>query len=43
VVVRDFTDVSLDECIARDAARTGEDQVGEEAIRAMHRRYLSRS
>jgi len=42
VVVRDFTDVPLEECIARDAARTGDERVGEEAIRAMHRRYLSR-
>ncbi|MEN3304658.1 MAG: hypothetical protein V7603_860 [Micromonosporaceae bacterium] len=38
VVVRDFTDVDVAECVARDAARPV--PVGEEVIRAMWRRYL---
>jgi predicted kinase len=41
VVVRDFTDVPVDECVARDAQRSGEERVGEEAIRGMYRRYLA--
>ena len=32
----------LEECIRRDALRTGDERVGEQAIRAMHRRYLAR-
>jgi predicted kinase len=39
--VHDFTDVPLEECIRRDAERTGDDHVGEEAIRRMHQRYLA--
>lgn len=39
--VHDFTDVPLDECIRRDAERDPQDQVGEEAIRRLHRRYLA--
>ncbi|MGI5244931.1 AAA family ATPase [Dactylosporangium sp. CA-139066] len=39
--VRDFTDVPLDECIRRDALRTGEGHVGEDVIRGMHQRYLA--
>jgi hypothetical protein len=38
-VVRDFTDVPLDVCIARDADR-GPDHVGEAVIRAMWERHL---
>jgi predicted kinase len=38
VVVRDFTDVDVEQCVARDASRP--DPVGEEAIRGMWRRYL---
>jgi predicted kinase len=41
VVFRDFTDVALDECIRRDAARPATEQVGEDVIRAMFQRYLS--
>jgi predicted kinase len=41
VVIRDFTDVPLDTCIARDALRTGDSHVGEDAIRGMHQRYLA--
>jgi len=41
VVVRDFTDVPLEVCIARDAEREGDARVGEAAIRSMHRRYLA--
>jgi predicted kinase len=41
VVVRDFTDVPVDECVARDAQRPGDERVGEEAIRGMYRRYLA--
>ncbi|MFI5889047.1 AAA family ATPase [Actinoplanes sp. NPDC051513] len=39
--VHDFTDVPLEECIRRDAERAETDQVGEEAIRRMHARYLA--
>jgi hypothetical protein len=38
--VHDFTDVPLDECLRRDAARPDEERVGEEAIRRMFARYL---
>jgi predicted kinase len=41
VVVRDFTDVPVEECVTRDAGREPPERVGEEAIRAMWRRYLS--
>ncbi|GAA2705880.1 AAA family ATPase [Micromonospora olivasterospora] len=39
--VHDFTDVPLDECLRRDAARPEADRVGEEAIRRLHHRYLA--
>ncbi len=42
VVIRDFTDVAVEVCVARDAGRPEDERVGEEAIRAMHRRHLSR-
>ncbi|WP_327034191.1 AAA family ATPase [Micromonospora ureilytica] len=38
--VHDFTDVPLDECLRRDAARPAADQVGADAIRRLHERYL---
>lgn len=38
--VEDFTHVPLDECIARDALRCDDERVGEDLIRAMHRRHL---
>ncbi|MBM0234795.1 AAA family ATPase [Micromonospora sp. STR1_7] len=38
--VHDFTDVPLDECLRRDAARPVADQVGADAIRRLHERYL---
>jgi predicted kinase len=41
VQVMDFTHVTLEQCIARDAQRTGAEHVGEEVIRGMHRRYLA--
>lgn len=41
--VADFTDVPVDECVRRDAARAEADRVGEEVIRAMHSRYLARA
>lgn len=41
VVVRDFTDVTVDECVARDAVRAEPDRVGEDVIRGMHQRYLA--
>jgi len=41
VVVRDFTDVPLDECVTRDAARPEDERVGENTIRDMYRRYLA--
>ncbi len=40
--VHDFTDVPLDECLRRDAARPADEQVGEAAIRRMHDRFLTR-
>jgi predicted kinase len=36
----DFTDVPLEECIRRNAARVTKKPVPEEAIREMHRKYL---
>jgi predicted kinase len=41
VVVRDFTDVPVDVCVARDALRPDDDRVGEEVIRGMWQRYLA--
>jgi predicted kinase len=38
--VHDFTDVPLDECLRRDAARDASLQVGADVIRRMHERYL---
>ena len=40
-VVRDFTDVPVDECVRRDALRESDSHVGEEAIRSMHQRYVA--
>jgi predicted kinase len=40
--VHDFTDVPLEECLRRDAARPAEERVGEAAIRSMHERFLAR-
>ena len=39
--VHDFTDVPVQECVRRDAERTGGEHVGAEAIERMHRRYLA--
>ncbi|SBT50465.1 phosphatase domain-containing protein [Micromonospora narathiwatensis] len=39
--VHDFTDVPLEECLRRDAARSEVDRVGEAAIRRLHERYLA--
>jgi predicted kinase len=41
ILVQDFTDVPLQECIARDALRIEGERVGEDAIRGMHQRYLA--
>lgn len=41
VIIKDFTDVSVDECIARDLKRPR--SVGEEVIREMYNRYLKPS
>ncbi len=41
VVIRDFTDVPLEVCIARDATRDEGARVGEDAIRGMWQRYLA--
>ena len=38
--VHDFTDVPLEECLRRDAARPEDERVGEEGIRRMFARYL---
>jgi predicted kinase len=43
VVIRDFTDVSVEECIARDASRDEGERVGPDVIRRMWRQYLSGS
>jgi len=40
-VVRDFTDVDVDECVRRDTLRDGGERVGEEVIRGMYQRYLA--
>jgi predicted kinase len=39
--VHDLTEVSLDECIRRDAARPDGVRVGERTIRRMHDRYIA--
>ena len=39
--VRDFTDVTVDQCIARDARRGGVERVGEDVIRGMHAKFLA--
>lgn len=39
-VIQDFTKVSVDECVRRDALRTGKAQVGERVIRKMAATYL---
>ena len=39
--VHDFTEVPLDECLRRDAARPPGVRVGERTIRRMHDRYLA--
>ncbi len=40
--IKDFTNVSLEECIARDAFRDKKEQVGEEVIRNMYNKYLKK-
>lgn len=40
LLVEDFTDVPLEECLRRDAARADKPPVGESVIRDMHARYL---
>ncbi len=42
LIIKDFTDVSLEECIARDAFRDKEEQVGEDVIRNMYNKYLKK-
>ncbi len=41
VVVRDFFDVPVAECVARDAARPEPERVGEDVIVGMYQRYLA--
>lgn len=41
VEVVDFTDVPVEECIRRDALRTGPEYVGETVIRGMHAKSLA--
>lgn len=41
IEVHDFTDVPVEECVARDAARAEDERVGEEVIRGMWQRYLA--
>lgn len=42
VAIRDFRDVPLEVCLERDASRDGHERVGEDVIRAMHRRYIAK-
>lgn len=42
VVIKDFTDVSIETCIERDNLRSKEEQVGEEVIRNMYNKYLKK-
>lgn len=39
--VRDFTDVPLEDCIRRDAQRSGHAHVGEDVVRALYRKFLA--
>lgn len=41
VTYKDFTDVSVEECIKRDSLRPKEEQVGEEVIKRMATKYLN--
>jgi predicted kinase len=41
IEVKDFFDIPVEECIARDANRTDGERVGEDAIRGMFQRYLA--
>jgi predicted kinase len=41
VTVEDFTGVPVEVCIERDAKRPEDEQVGEEVIRRMHKKYLA--
>lgn len=41
VEIVNFTDVPVEECIRRDALRTGPEHVGEDEIRGMHTRFLA--
>ena len=41
VVVHDFTDVPVDECVTRDAVRPEPERVGGDVIREMWQRYLA--
>lgn len=41
VELRDFTDVPLETCLARDAARPEAERVGPDVIHRMHERYLA--
>jgi len=43
ITIKDFTDVSIEECIKRDGLRTGTEKVGEAVIRQMYERYLKHS
>lgn len=38
--IKDFTDVSVEECIKRDQSRTGSAHVGEKVIRSMYNDFL---
>jgi predicted kinase len=42
IKIEDFTHVSLEECIARDAFRDKSEQVGEEVIRRFHEKYIKK-
>lgn len=41
LVVWDFTDVDVEECVRRDAARTGPAHLGETVIRRLHAAHLA--
>ena len=40
-LIQDFTDVPIETCIERDAARPEGERVGEAVIRRMHAKYLA--
>src|SRR6185436_2864010 len=42
LIIKDFTDVSIETCIERDKLRPKEEQVGEKVIQNMYDKYLKK-